>query len=74
MQLKTAIHSGELPSVQVLLLLTRLLFPSCRGTAWQPLAVAEAYMDLDPQVFSLLSGLENSNRSSRTAFQLICCR
>ncbi len=25
---------------------------SCRGTAWQPLAVTEAYMGLDPQVFN----------------------
>ncbi len=29
-----------------------LPFPSCRGTAWQPLAVTEAYMGLDPQVFN----------------------
>ncbi len=27
-------------------------FSSCRGTAWQPLAVTEAYMGLDPQVFN----------------------
>ena len=29
-----------------------LTVSSCRGTAWQPLAVTEAYMGLDPQVFN----------------------
>ncbi len=47
-----AINSAELPFNSDAAAADRLLLPSCRGTAWQPLAVTEAYMGLDPQVFN----------------------